>query len=383
LNNPTFNTMYQVSGYIVDKDGGVSPTYSVSVTVVDTPLVVVNHGTGELRLSWSGGSANLASNQYYSFSSPVSNLTATMKSSGAAYQIETNGNLARVDADPGVVGVQLSVHTTTCSTWGTTPASGSSLVGMVAFTGTGNVGDIMLPGGNAMLGSSTLNVTLRGNLGSITGPSGSGKLWTEAMLLSFQDLNGSITGLDKIMSLSARGRVGDSLADHVWVNDGIGFLTASEVAAQVLGSLNNYNLNDLPTIVEIGHGGVSGSLDLGRVTSFSALGAVNSFKALALGGPFLVPVAADILQLVFGLQIQEQLPALPEIKAEEGVINQILILPPKATEAKVAKIEAKSIEGLTVKGSLTVTGPGNKDGVISVDDQINFLGVEKARRIPG
>jgi PKD repeat protein len=287
---------YTVSAYLVDKDGGASPVYTSTVTVVDTWTVVTNEGTGWVALHWDGGGeAELGPDQYYVLPGAVTGLTALLETGEASYYLGTNGNWDRVEAASGVTGIFLAVATGVVS-WGSnlTPAVGSApWPGEVAVYDTGNVGEVRVPGGETGWGSSQVSIYARGDVGDLVGPGAEGVSGAEGQVLSFTHLRGSITGLDHIGSLVARGWLGTSLAEQVETNRGIDYLSAFGIGARVVVTRDFY-AGDRGLVGQVGEGGIKGSLTAGGLSSLEVRGDVGQLKVLQLEGLLQVTAAGKV-----------------------------------------------------------------------------------------
>jgi PKD repeat protein len=287
------NTQYTVRAYLQDKDGGTSPVYETSVFVVPTQTFIVNHGTGYVGLTWGGNTVELGPNQFYV--GVGSDLTVTLRTAGASYDLQTNAGIQHINALPGVADVQLTVRTDWIDLSGASLALGSPEPTYgPAFLGDGDVGVIELPGGSAAGGGSLLTVVARGDLASVAGPGGAGRLWARAGYLAFDNLTGSITGLDRIDDLSARGWVGDDPAeDVVWANLGISMLTAYGVRARVIAD-QFFLSSDAPVVASIGAGGAAARFHADRISSFTSQGVVTGLQAHAALGPIEIVYAGGV-----------------------------------------------------------------------------------------
>jgi hypothetical protein len=258
---------HTVSGYVEDSEGATSPVYTWTGQVQAGDVTVVNNGTGQVQLNWtgSGGAVTLNANQSYQIAGTAPDLTMTLLTSGATYNLATNGTIASINAASGVTGVTLSVSTQLAAN------------GFTTAVGDGSIGAIDLPGGG-----STVSVNDRGDLGSIQGPTTAGLSGASALDLVFMDLTGSISGLDTIESIQASGWLGTSASQVVDVNRGVGSLSAYGVGATVdadeLDSIPDPALN-----VTVGYGGVPGAIDAGRFGNVNIQGDVWSGSALRLG----------------------------------------------------------------------------------------------------
>jgi PKD repeat protein len=268
----TPGALYQLRGYVEDHDGATSPIYTATVTVAAAHVVVGNLGTGSVRLTWTGAPepVELGPSQTYDFAGNISGLGVTLETSGATYNLQTNGSIDFIGADQGVTGVNLTVST----------EAQNSLPPLV---GDGHIGVVTVPAGNAQLGSSELSLYARGDLGSVLGPAAPGKTGVEANDLFFANLGGSITGLDHIANLSARGWLGTDESQQVWSNTGIDHLAAYGIGATVIAD-RSYLASDSSSVVSIGDGGVTGTLEAGNLASLNSRGDVHVAKIESLTG---------------------------------------------------------------------------------------------------
>ena len=339
-----------LQGYVVNAEGVSSPVYSAFVSTGTAQTVVANQGNGSVLVN---GTTTLAPGQYLLTNGIDAGPHVTLLSSGASYILYTNGNFGTVDAAAGVASVQLIVHTDVLDSvflQGMSPVPGSLMpMGAVAFDGNGDVGQINLPAGNASTGASTLSVGARGDLGGIAGPSGSSsKLWAQASSLVFSNLNGSITGLDSIMGLQAHGSLGRTAADQVWANAGIQMLNAFAIPATVTTD-RNCDLSDLATLLNVGQGGIAGSVNVGNLVSATVGAIVNQVKARFLEGNF-VQVGSGNVNLLTVLATAVQ-GAAPDIDAQ-GDAN--LVLGAKGQVAHFGNIKVPGSLKLKASGGLTV-----------------------------
>jgi RHS repeat-associated protein len=258
----TEGTTYTINAYIQDKDGFKSPIYTTTVTVGTLDSTVQNKSTGSVRLNWDGAAApvELGPNQSMDVGN-VTGLVATLETSGATYDLVNNGGFKLINADPGVTGVRLTVHTDQ-------PGTGN-------FTGNGNIDKIVLPGGG-----STLSVYGRGDIGTIQGPQGSGMVGAQIKDLFFANLLGPITGIDKIHDVHATGLLGTSTSQQITVNDGIDNLGANGIGAALISDASN-DPSDPGTTVTLGSGGITGTVQLGSgpnlFETMDSAGNVTSF----------------------------------------------------------------------------------------------------------
>jgi PKD repeat protein len=206
---------HEATGFVQGQDGAVSPVYRTTVEVVGAQVFVENTGTGEILVSWTGGSATQVDpGAAFGIAGTAPGLSITLLTAGADYQLITNGSIEQVSAASGVQGFSLSVDTT-------------DFPGGSAAVGDGHIGTITLPA------ESTVSVHARGDLGSIVGPNTGGHTGVQALDLVFANLDGSITGLDHIDRLLASGWLGRDASQLVAVNEGVDVLSASGIGATV------------------------------------------------------------------------------------------------------------------------------------------------------
>jgi len=339
----TSGLSYTVTAYIEDTYGGTSSVYTATVTTATGVTVVANHGSGTVDVN----SVTVGANQYVVFTGEVS-VSATLETSSASDDLQTNGSFQLVNADTGVTGVDLTVDTTTLNLSGLTAATGSALLpSPIAFFGTGDVGAVDLPGG-----VSTLAVYSRGDLGSIVGPSASGSsasTWEEATDLYFGNLTGSITGLDRIDTLVASGWLGTSQSQAVTVNSGIESLTAYGINSTVTGDAN-YDTSDPDETIAVGAGGVPGVVDMGKLASLTSGASVNEVAAQLGEGP--VNVAGNINLAVFQAAGGPAAAAPPSIDATGDLLQ--LILPGGGVDVFDHIAAGGNINGIVVAGGSLV-----------------------------
>jgi len=89
--------------------------------------------------------------------------------------------------------------------------------------------------------------------------------------LVFANLTGSITGLDHIGNLSAGGWLGTEDTQQVWSNTGIDHLAAYGIGATVIAD-RSYLASDSSSVVTIGDGGITGTLEAGNLASLNSRG---------------------------------------------------------------------------------------------------------------
>src|SRR5262249_16246288 len=156
---------------------------------------ITNNGSGVIQLTWSGQPVpvTVPANSTYAFAGVPTGLSVTLMTTDAFYDLSTNGSIQSVQAGPGVTSVDLSVRADAPSG--------------VPFVGAGDVESVTLPAGTVMGSPSSLNVSARGDLGNVVAATGGPA--ANAMNLTFENLTGSITGFGQIMSLTARGWLGD------------------------------------------------------------------------------------------------------------------------------------------------------------------------------
>jgi len=231
-------------------------------------VVVINNGTGNVQVTWSGGGPQaLAPNTYYVIDSAVNEVNIELEDNAATYSLATNTGIGTLTAASGVTDVNVTADT----------GVNTSFQDLV---GDGHIRLITLPAG------SILSAYDRGDLGTITGPSSVGSLTeTEANDLVFANLNGGITGLDHISNLQASGW----LNGNVSVCAGIDNLAAYGIGGDVEGDLDQ-NLADPVSNAVVGAGGITGTLSLGLTNNVTVNGDVALAVFLALQGTFLQPV---------------------------------------------------------------------------------------------
>jgi hypothetical protein len=248
----------------------------------------------------------------------------TLLTSGATYNLATNGTIASINAASGVTGVTLSVSTQLAAN------------GFTTAVGDGSIGAIDLPGGG-----STVSVNDRGDLGSIQGPTTAGLSDASALDLVFMDLTGSLSGLDTIQAIQASGWLGTSASQVVNVNRGVGSLSAYGVGAAVNTDLY-YSVTDAVMQVNVGYGGVPGIINAGNVRNTMIDGNVNDISIQDLEGNLDPP---DDQLLVIKNAANEPAVTLGDVAA-------LAFLNPNTT---VQSIKARSIGLLYAKSNLTVT----------------------------
>jgi PKD repeat protein len=292
---------HTVQGYLVNKDGGTSPVYAVTVTLQAPQVALINTGTGQVQLSWSGGGGPVvvSPNQLFLIPGTADGLTVTLLNSGANYQIFTSGSIAVVNAAAGVQNFTLVVDTTNPNHdngFGGGEVAGQSLLRpppppLGPSVGDGHVGEIDLPA------NTTLSVYARGNLGNIFGLGGPPSQTTvQAVDLYFANLTGSVAGLDHVVNLVASGWLGLGQSQLVTVNDGIDNLSAYGIGAKVIADAN-YFAADPFSSVTVGDGGIPGILSMGNVSGVQSRGGINQFFAKYLSGSFSLLVPDGINQL--------------------------------------------------------------------------------------
>src|SRR5262249_17442551 len=134
---------------------------------------LANTGSGSVQVDWVGqdgqsGSATVSAGQTYTFADEPESVSVTLLSSGATYNLSTNGSIDAIDGS-GVTGVALEVHT-------------DDAEGLPDAVGDGHVGAITL-GAN-----STVAVSSRGDFGGLVGTGGG----VVATSLEFGNLTGPI-----------------------------------------------------------------------------------------------------------------------------------------------------------------------------------------------
>ncbi len=325
---------HTVSGYVEAQDGGISSTITWTETVTTSQVSVMNAGSGEMQLDWTGdsGSVPVDPGTMYVIPGTAPGLTITLETAGANYDIHTNGSIALITpASQSVTGVTLSVSTYVDS---------DTLDESVA---NGDVNEIDL------LAGSTVSVNLRGDLGSIIGSdSNDDGTGVAAADLLFGNLTGSITGLDTICDMEARGWVGAAGGSSVVdVNSGIGNLSAFGVGANVNSDLA-YNVNDVPMTLNVGTGGVPGTINAGKLADTVVQGIVNVLTVTLLQGGMQVKADAKVVK----------------VKATDAANPKPLFFQSISGTLLFSK-DADTVESLTVKenlnnmqvdGTLAVTG---------------------------
>lgn len=312
---PSQTGWHTVQAYAVDKDGGVGPVLSRGFSVASAGMSFANYGTGAVRLNWSGASAPvvLQAPGIYDFGGVVSGLSVTLLTSNAQYGLSTNGSIDLIDYESGVTDVNLSV---------------STMAGTWPIVGDGHIGPINLAGGTAA-SSSRVTVTARGDFGGIVGPTGYSDLFAEADQITVDDLIGSITGMDHIASITARWLGGGT----VWANHGIGSITAFGISATI-NSERCFNADldpDNPGLyLSAGHGGASGFLDLGRVTSLSTAGSMNDVSIKLLQGTVSLERSVNIGNLNIADTLGQTL-----VNDDYGSITQIVLGEPASKNPPV------------------------------------------------
>jgi hypothetical protein len=269
--NNSSTVTFNVTVTATDTGTGDSDTEPFTWTVAPSDVVVQNTGTGYVRIGWDQTlmPMTLMPNQSMDLGANVTGLTATLLTSGASYQLATNAGFSLVNADNGVAGVQLTVDTTQSLGKG--------------FVGTGDIGEIDVPGAATNTGPSLLNVSSRNDVGTITGAGdGTGVL---GGTFSFTNLTNSITGFDHVNQIAAGGLLGTQDTSAVYVNHGIDSLQATGVNANVDTTLQ-FTSNDASSDVTIGTGGITQTMTLGNVSSFTDSGNINTIQVLSLNGDF-------------------------------------------------------------------------------------------------
>lgn len=228
---------HTLQAYIRDAAGTDSPVYTQQVQV-QGDVDLENGGSGTVQVDWTGqdgasGSATLSPGQTYTFADEPATVNVTLLTSGASYDLSTNGSIDSVDGS-GVSGVTLEVHTDDSD-------------GLPDPVGDGHIGPITV-GAN-----STVTVGSRGDFGGLSG-TGAGVV---AQSLEFDNLDGPISGVQHIDLLQADGNV-----SGVTVADGIDNLEAD--------SLANITFETdpagpaTPANVVVGPGGFQGNLNFGN-----------------------------------------------------------------------------------------------------------------------
>jgi YD repeat-containing protein len=230
-------TTHTIQAYIQDADGGTSPVYT-QVVQVQGDVDLVNSGTGVVQVNWVGqdnvpGSATVQPGTTYTFADEPQTVNVTLLTSGASYDLSTNGSIDAIDGSS-VTGATLEVHT-------------DDAENLPDPVGDGHIGPIVL-GAN-----STVTVGSRGDFGGLVGTG----LAVTATSLEFDNLTGPITGVLHIGTLQANGTVG-----NVSVADGI-----DDLEAYALGNVA-FETDPLgpatASEVIVGPGGVVGALAYGH-----------------------------------------------------------------------------------------------------------------------
>ena len=231
-------TSHTIQAYIENAAGDQSPVYT-QVVNVQNDLDIVNDGSGTALMQWtnsdgSSGNATLAGGgQIYTFPDAISGLNITLQTSGASYDLCTNGSIDSING-AGVSGVTLQVHTDEDES-------------MPDPVGDGHVGPIQLGP------SSSLTSHLpRAAFGGLTGPGD-----TQVVSLDVGNLTGPISGVYHIGTLQSSGN-----ASNVTVSDGI-----DDLEAYALGSITFETDPNGPATasqVVVGPGGQMGSLVFGN-----------------------------------------------------------------------------------------------------------------------
>jgi hypothetical protein len=293
-----------VEGYIVDKDGGQSPIFSLSIYVQPVPRYVVNHGNGSVLLTWDGGSATLGPDEHLGVpgAGPVA---ATLMSSGASYTIQTNASFSTIDNAAGVAGVYLMVQTNWCDLTGTVNAvSGLPGYGIQLFLGHGDIGQISVPPGSGPLAKTTLRVFSRGDLAGVEGADSLGLNWSEAQEIDFDDLSESITHLDRIAGIHARGWLGNELGDEVWARVGIEVLGAYGVAARIVAD-TFFDESDIDADFVLGHLSLNPEIQANTIGGFIGKGDADAIKTNLLLGSIALTGTVIIDQAYTGNNLLE------------------------------------------------------------------------------
>ncbi|HVS39904.1 MAG TPA: PKD domain-containing protein, partial [Gemmataceae bacterium] len=320
---------YTVSGYVQNQEGATSAVTTVQGTTVGTGVWVENDGDGYLQI---GGSQTVI--QPGGYAEVGDGMTMTLLTSGATYQIYTNGDASLVNAASGVTGVNLLLSTDY-------PGPGVN---------DGDVGTIDLPA------ASTLTLMDRGDLGSIVGADTTDELTgVTAGSLAFANLTGSITGLDSIQSIQASGWLGTSAAEQVAVWEGVGSLAVYGIGATVQTDLFQ-NPGDAPLSGLVGVGGITAALFAGNVSNFAVQGATNKLVIGMLSGDLdLEGAVKDGLVFLQELEVTSKIETNRFFPGSiDPYINQLVI--GNGGQSTTQTLKRIGIGNLLVLGSLTVNG---------------------------
>jgi PKD repeat protein len=283
-----------VRGYVRDKDGDDSPIYQATVQIKGSGNILINHGSGSIQATWTGGSATLAPNQWWN--GVGANLHVTLLTNGANYTIQTNADFAGVHYAAGVQPTYVCIQTTVYDVTGTTKHPDSPEGIQPYFVGWGHIGPVEVPGPGPTGTPMTLRVFARGNLDRIVGPSYFGLEGINAIEVECLNLLNSITGIDSIQGLHARYLLGDDLADVVRVNTGIAGLGAGKINARILTDAF-FDESDLSLTLDLGHLGAANPLDTDEFALGTVRGDVTKLQANRFAGElaFIGPVGATRL----------------------------------------------------------------------------------------
>lgn len=343
---PTFipGQTYELRGYVEDKDGGTSPIYSHTIVVYPAWTVIANSGTGDLLVSWAGGSGVLHTGEYGVLGGNVkTNLTFVTED--AQYAVATNGNFGIIG---GVRVTSAEIRTDLVSndlfgmTGSTAPGFADPYsVEFVGWMGNGSVDTITLVGGNE--NATSFSLYARGDLGDVSVATGI----VSADWLQFEDLTGSIDGLKTIGTLRATGWLGDDSLDEVSIDAGVAFLSAYGIAGIVHTDLTALATN-WGTMATVGYGGVAELLDIGNAFGISVNGNVNEIDVRRLWGDVFVGGDMELFEVVSAEENPLEDEKYPRIDVD-GNVNTAAI-----EAGTVKSISVRNIKWLACLTSLTV-----------------------------
>lgn len=343
----------EVQGYAVDKDGAVSNVATWDGTVesaVDT--YISNYSpTGTIRVN----GVAIGPESYYVFPGRVDpGLDVTVLSSDAYYLIETNGSFHTVDAS-GATNVTVNITTSLLDTYSLQNASPpGTYEGGRAFYGPGNVDTVIAAGPNADPDTYGLAIGARGDLGDVIGNG------VKVDGIGCHMLTGSITGLDSATAISAATWLGQP-GSKIEAVRGIGELGAYGIGADVLSDVNGQGTQN--TFVWVRQGGISGMLDLGRLTGLHSDGPVKQVKAQVLEGHVEIYGAGAQL-LAFAQAQPAPVPGAPSphVYAGNDVETLVLDRAPRDKDSVYAWVKVDGMIG-TLNGVRTWV-----EGNIEADD---------------